>query len=97
MIYLYNAFLDKFPVLCTIEADLSQLCDESTIVYPSSNDMFPLPFNKEPYWKVKFDIEIKLGTTELEACVKWSVGVSNFRCYLLKKKFSEKCLNHTVE
>lgn len=83
----YGPSSDKFPQLCTIEADLSELCNESTLVSDSSLGIFFLSRVTRRYWRVEFDINIKLGTTELDAYVTWTVDVSSlieYDCQIYK-------------
>ncbi|KAH8117852.1 hypothetical protein DFH11DRAFT_862716 [Phellopilus nigrolimitatus] len=60
----YEENKDKFRTLCTLEADLSELYTES-----SRNAFVPRLF-----WKAEFEIELKVGTAELEASIKWEAN-----------------------
>ncbi|KAH8117896.1 hypothetical protein DFH11DRAFT_1503901 [Phellopilus nigrolimitatus] len=64
----------KFRTLCEIEADLSDVCTEQS----SNYSVFELLVrNRAPdaFPQAKFDIELKFGTTELEARIKWEADV----------------------
>lgn len=60
---------DTFKESCELHADLSELICERTLVRP---------FRKKAYWRVEFDVELKFGTTELEAAILWNVNVNVF-------------------
>ena len=60
-------FSDMFKESCVLHADLSELICDRTLVRP----LF-----KKPYWRVEFDVELKFGTTELEAAIVWKVNVN---------------------
>ena len=62
-------FLEKFRELCKLEADLSSLCtDKERRTLGGLID----------YWLLDFEIELKLGTTEFEARIKWEQNVRVF-------------------
>ncbi|KAL5485836.1 hypothetical protein ACEPAI_6878 [Sanghuangporus weigelae] len=67
--YWYNENKEKFRTICRLEADLSALCREPS---PTSSllEAFITPLIG-PYWNVSFDVELKFGTTEVEARIKW--------------------------
>lgn len=69
---------DKIREVCVLRADLSELCCEATLVQ-SRVALGPLKFETtRSYWRVEFEIELKFGTTALEAVVTWDVNVSIF-------------------
>ena len=59
--------IGKFRTHCTISAELSELCSGSSNQALNSS---------RKYWKVEFEVDIKFGTTELEARLKWFSEVS---------------------
>ncbi|KAH8117835.1 hypothetical protein DFH11DRAFT_1541121 [Phellopilus nigrolimitatus] len=63
---------NKFRTLCKMEADLSDVCTEPS---PKSS-IFDFFFRRTPeaFWKASFEIELKFGTTELEARIKWEAN-----------------------
>lgn len=68
-----NYVADQFRELCKLEADLSEMCTDATLMVARP----PIPLSLPPmsYWKLRFDVEVKLGTTELEAAIKWEQNV----------------------
>ena len=72
----FNHGSDKFREVCKLQADLSELCSESTLVQ-SKVSLGPFKFETmRSYWLVEFEMELEFGSTELEAAVKWGVNVS---------------------
>ncbi|KAI5122758.1 hypothetical protein M0805_009841 [Coniferiporia weirii] len=66
----YNENKGKFRTACRLEADLSELCTDA--IQSSSVSMLLLTQRtSRVHWKAIFDIELKFGTTELEARIKW--------------------------
>ncbi len=68
---------EKLQELCQIEANLSELCTEKSkksVVGVLS------------YWLLDFEIEIKMGTTEIEARIKWEEDVRWFS-YLASPRY----------
>ena len=55
---------------CTIMADLSPLLKKKRMVRSI--------IDRTHAWKIHYKIEIKLGTTELEAQLKWEENVSQY-------------------
>jgi len=60
--YWFDEDKEKLQELCQIEADLSELCTEKS----KKSAVGVLS-----YWLLDFEIEIKMGTTEIEARIKW--------------------------
>ncbi|KAH8117839.1 hypothetical protein DFH11DRAFT_1503934 [Phellopilus nigrolimitatus] len=62
------------------QADLSELCTESS----RNTSMLEFLSQRVPraFWKAKFEIELKFGTTELEAKIKWEANVCSFFVFL---------------
>ena len=76
MTALFIIFLaDNYTKLCTIEADLSRV------------PLLPRPKfrGKGKFYKVKYDIVLLFGMTELKAQVAWKVNVSGSFFFLKKK------------
>ncbi|OCB85344.1 hypothetical protein A7U60_g7651 [Sanghuangporus baumii] len=67
--YWYNENKDKFKPIFKLEADLSSLWD----TLDRGTSLFEVILNPtfRPYKYLVFDIELKFGTTEVEARIKW--------------------------
>ncbi|KAH8117848.1 hypothetical protein DFH11DRAFT_1503478 [Phellopilus nigrolimitatus] len=63
----YKENKDKFRTLCKLEADLFEVCTESP-----QNASMPETLAR---WRAVFEIELKFGTTQLEARIKWEANV----------------------
>ncbi len=63
----------KLQELCQIEADLSELCTEK-----SKKSLAGV----STYWVLRYEIEIKMGTTEIEARIKWKENVRWFSYFI---------------
>ena len=69
--------IEQIREVCILKADLSELCNESTLVQ-SQVALGPLKFETmRSYWRVEFEIDLKFGTTALEAAVTWDMNVSS--------------------
>ena len=60
--------IEMFNRVCVVSADLSHLCRPADLQY----------YNGKTFWKLKYELEIMFGLTELRARVKWTEGVSLF-------------------
>ena len=71
---------DLYSELCTIEVDLSHLWGKSNI------QTLPMLSGRKVYYKVRFDVVMLFGGTEIEAqlCWKENVRLTNFEnCFIV--------------